>query len=313
MNSPPIRSTDDGEYHADAGRPRRKDRLDLERIREVSWTVLLVTVLASSALVTTLWYLLSISWRPLLTVETVARTASGGLVHLTLVTYAVLLLVVVVGVMGWVGGLRPRDVGLDIGDLPVGVGVTVGTWVVLQLVGVASLVVQGQPIEINSYWTAANTLAVLGLLAAQLFGNALYEEVVFRAFLINQLRHKLGRRLPSATPRRIAIAAILVSQVVFALSHIPSRLVGYPPSEVLSSLITVFVVGLLLAVLYWRTGNLFVAIGLHALINTPTMVYGSPSLGGVTALVVAVGLALGWPWAERGVRTTRRTETSVPR
>lgn len=277
---------------------RRPSRVDLSTVREASWFTLLAVILAASALTAGLWYLISLPWQPLVALEAAAGDATAGLVQLTLLLNVFLLLVVVVGLVGWLGGLRPADLGLDRADLRTGVVVTLASWLVLQAVGVASLVAQGQPVAVNSYWTAGSALAVIGIFVAQLFGNALYEEVVYRAFLVNQFRHKLARALPTATPRRVLLVAILVSQLVFALIHVPARLVTYQTATIPGSLLTVFVLGVLLAVLYYRTGNLFVAVGLHAFLNAPTMVFGSPEVGMLAALVLVVLLAVAWPWVE---------------
>ena len=289
----------------------RADRIDLSVIRETSWTTLLAVVVTTSILTALFWYLFSIRWEPILAAERVAREATGGLVQLTLLTYAVFLLVVVVGLVGWLGGLRPADLSLGRSALRTGVVGTVGIWLVLQVVGAASQVLAGQPVTVNDYWTTENALLVVGMLVAQLFGNALYEEIVFRAFLINQLRHKLARRYSGLTPRRVFLAAIVTSQVVFALVHVPTRLMDTPLAGIPGRLLVVFLIGVLLALVYYRTANLFVAIGIHAFVNTPTMVFGDPSVGSLTALVLAVVLVVGWPWAERRSRDRRIAAVSV--
>lgn len=281
----------------------RGDRIDLSTIRETSWTAILAVVVTTSALTTLFWYLFSIRWEPILAAERVARAATGGLVQLTLLTYAVFLLVVVVGLVGWLGGLRPSDLGLGRSALGTGVVATVGIWLVLQIVGAASQALAGQSVAVNDYWTTESALLVVGMLVAQLFGNALYEELVFRAFLVNQFRHKLARRFTGLSSRRVFLVAIVVSQVIFALIHLPARLLDTPLTAIPGRLLLVFLVGVLLALVYYRTANLFVAIGIHAFINTPTMVFGDPSVGSLTALVIALVLVVGWPWVERRVRS----------
>ncbi|WP_435157354.1 CPBP family glutamic-type intramembrane protease [Haladaptatus sp. DFWS20] len=85
----------------------------------------------------------------------------------------------------------------------------------------------------------------------------------------------------------------------------------YPVTAIPGSLIVVFVAGVLLAVLYYRTGNLFVAIGFHALINAPTMVVGAPAVGELTALVLVVLIALVWPWIEKHIETESKPTVPV--
>ena len=241
-----------------------------------------------------------------LTVTQPIVNATGGFVQPTLLVYLPVLLVVIGGVMLWAGRLRPRDLSLRRGDLRTGVVVTVGVWLLMQVVGVAVLIWTESPVELNGTWVTGGALAAIGALVAQLFGNALYEEVVFRSFLLNQFRHKLQRRLTTA-PRWPVLVALVVSQAVFALIHVPNRLVGggLTLGQLGPTLLLLFVWGTLLAVVYYRTGNLFVAIGIHAFMNTPTMLVGPPDAGILTAIALGVLLAALWPQFERFTGRTR--------
>ncbi|MFC4357960.1 CPBP family intramembrane glutamic endopeptidase [Halobium salinum] len=311
MTSPSISSNRDAERGGVPGSTPTVPRLDHRTGQEASWWLVAAVLLAVTVLYTAIWYAVSVRWGPLFALGAALAAATGGLVQLTLVLNLALLLVIVVGLVGWLGGLRFADLSLTREDLRVGVVVTVGAWLTMQAVGVVSLLIQGGPVVVNGYWAAANALAVVGLLVAQLFGNALYEEVVFRAFLLDQVRHKLARYVPTLTPRQLLVVAVLVSQSAFVLVHVPSRLVEYQPAAVPGSLVMVFVMGVLLATLYVRTGNLFVAVGLHAFVNTPTMVFGSPTIGILTAIALVVLLATVWPWAERRVGDRARATTAA--
>jgi membrane protease YdiL (CAAX protease family) len=61
---------------------------------------------------------------------------------------------------------------------------------------------------------------------------------------------------------------------------------------------------------YYRTGNLFIAIGLHAFMNTPTLVVGPQGLGETYAVYLAIVVAVGWPWFHRVATRTGLTGTS---
>ena len=68
-------------------------------------------------------------------------------------------------------------------------------------------------------------------------------------------------------------------------------------------LIAQFVFGLLFAAIYLSTGNLFVAIGIHALVNNPAPLLKDPLPGpGVTGSIVLVGCLI-WlcvlPWRNK--------------
>lgn len=277
-------------------------RVALTGIRETSWPVIAAVILLAAGYPVLIWS----NREFVLTVTQPIVNATGGFVQPTLLVYLPVLLVVIGGVMLWAGRLRPRDLSLRRGDLRTGVVVTVGVWLLMQVVGVAVLIWTESPVELNGTWVTGGALAAIGALVAQLFGNALYEEVVFRSFLLNQFRHKLQRRLTTA-PRWPVLVALVVSQAVFALIHVPNRLVGggLTLGQLGPTLLLLFVWGTLLAVVYYRTGNLFVAIGIHAFMNTPTMLVGPPDAGILTAIALGVLLAALWPQFERFTGRTR--------
>jgi len=140
----------------------------------------------------------------------------------------------------------------------------------------------------------------VGYLIGQLFGNALYEEIVFRGFLFVQLLLHFNRPVR----RRFSFAAALViSQVIFALSHVPNFVWVDDKTlfDALASTDLIFVSGLLLALVYWRTRNLLLVVVIQALRNEPTAIIAAPSVIFVyTTLLLVVSIILFWPraWAK---------------
>jgi hypothetical protein len=224
-------------------------------------------------------------------------TVTGGLVNATLLVNLVNLAVVVVGLLVVVGGLRPRDLGLSRSKLPVAAAVTLGLWVVLQVTAAAWAYVETGSLAVDPRWSAVGVGVVLGGLLAQLLGNALYEEIVFRAVLLDQLVLRLG-------DRRWGFALALVgSQTVFSLLHVPNRLYqGYAPAPLVESLGLLVLMGLLFALVYHRTGNLLVAVGVHALGNAPTMLVAAPVSGHFLMVLLTVVLVAVWPALVRPAR-----------
>ncbi len=150
-------------------------------------------------------------------------------------------------------------------------------------------------------------LAVLGGLIGQLGGNALYEEIAYRGFLFPQVWARLAARWP-ARPGRALVAALLGSQALFALRHVPIRILqGFDPVDLAISLAMVLAIGVIYALLYLRTQNLFLVIGVHALYDAPTALF-APTLVGSSLLLLAATVVtlLVWP------RVTRRSHATGP-
>lgn len=288
--------------------PVTRTRIDLSNVKETSWFVVAAVVVVASVYPVLVWS----NREPVLSLTGPLSDATGGFVSVTLLVYLPLMLVVG-AMLYWPGGLRARDLSLCRRDLPTGVAVTVGAWVLMQVVGAAALAQSGAPVRINEGRFAVGVLAAVGPLVGQLFGNALYEEVVFRAFLFTQFRHRVRRRVADA-PRWAFALALVASQAIFALIHAPNRIAqGVTVARLPIALLLPFGMGLLLALLYYRTGNLFVAVGLHSFLNTPTMLVGSQSVGISVAAALVVVLAVAWPRVERAVGGTPSSVDEVQR
>ena len=275
--------------------------LDVEALRETSWATIVAAVIAGGAAVT----LFHLSQTAISDTFAPVFDATGGLVEVTLVANLAFILAIVWGIILRFGDLRPRDVGLGREDIPLGIGITAGTWILMQVVGVAAVALQGRPLALHDSLTGSGILPVLGGFLGQIFGNALYEEIVYRGFLLPQLAKKFTRLSWSGSPRLAFLLALLVSQTVFALVHVPGRLAaGVEIGNLLAFLAAPFVLGVLFALVYVRTGNLFVAIGLHALVNDPVLLVNAGGVVLVPLLLVVLTILFAWPslmtWAGVG-------------
>lgn len=227
--------------------------------------------------------------------------ATAGLVNRTLLGNTLPLLLVVGLLIFYLGGLRTRDVGLVWSQLPIGVAVTAGMWVVVQGIQAVSAWLLNGAVAPASEWSEWGTTAVIGALLGQLFGNALYEELTYRGFLFTQVWLRLRQRWPGSAHRPL-IVALLISQALFAARHIPSALAeGMQISDVALDLIRLTVLGILLALLYVRTNNLFIVIGVHTLMNAPTALVSSPAIDASVLIILLAILLCLWPGRKKRV------------
>ncbi|MFC7255173.1 CPBP family intramembrane glutamic endopeptidase [Haloplanus litoreus] len=222
--------------------------------------------------------------------------ATGGLVGMTLLANLAFVVVIVGGIVLQFGDLRPRDIGLVWENIPVGIGITAGTWILMQVTGVAALILQDESLALADSLTRFGILPVLGGFVGQILGNALYEETVYRAFLLPQLAKKFARMAKIESPRTAFLFALLASQTVFTLVHVPGRFAaGVEIGNLPTFLVAPFVLGVLFALIYARTGNLFVTIGLHALVNDPVLLVDAGGIVLVPLLLVVLAILVTWP------------------
>ncbi len=237
------------------------------------------------------------------------HAATGGLVHPNLVANLVPLLLVVGVVIFAVGRVKPADIGWARSKLVPALIVTLAFWALSQVVLVVIAASGENGIALDQSWRLGAG-AVIGALLGQLFGNALAEETVFRGFLFTQLYYKFGQRLGRV---RALVIAALVSQVAFAVVHLPNRLLvkGVPGSELLGDRIQLVVMGLVFLAIYAVTRNLFIAVGLHALANVPaSVIQTSNSTAASVWLALTVALIVLWIPARQLLR--RRTVDQPP-
>jgi membrane protease YdiL (CAAX protease family) len=226
-----------------------------------------------------------------------------GLVSGTLLANLGLLLVVVGSLLVGLGRARAIDLGLRRRDLlPAGITFVV-VWGLLH--GCAAIVAAcGEGIHLAAgFATAAAARRSVGELLGQLVGNALYEEILFRGVLLVQGIQ--ARRAKGCSEWQAQGRALLWSQAVFALQHVPNRLAfgaWHSPGAAALDLVLLFVSGLFFAAVYVRTRNLLLVVALHALGNTPTLLIAAPAWLHALVLLVAFVVLL-----VRGPRWLRST------
>lgn len=237
--------------------------------------------------------------------------ATSGLINSTLLANAIALIVVVGGVILLGGRLRPKDVGLAGGSLAAGVWFTLALWLTVNALLIIVELSQSTSFAFNEMWRKPGALRVIGDLISQIFGTALDEEIVFRGFLTVQVILLLRPLGKSAA----FILGIVAVQLLFASVHVPLLLEkGQHWAEIWSGLPLLFVFGTGSALLYFLTGNLFVAVGTHALINAVVLVPADPLPSSHALDFLYLGLALvaaiAW-WITAQLRHKDRPQPSV--
>jgi membrane protease YdiL (CAAX protease family) len=219
--------------------------------------------------------------------------------------------VVVVAVLVGYGKLRFHDFGWIGARLVPGLVTIAVLWIAMQLVEVVSgLATKGQ-IQLSPTLRSGGWTTVVGVLIGQALGTAPAEETWFRGFLLPQLQIRLGHLNPAPALG----LAIVASQAAFALYHLPNLLlgnsgvVGTTALDITSQLGIDFAVGVLLAGIYIRTGNLFLLMGIHALLNAGTSVVATsidpvPVLLGLAMLILVLTFVLPRPRRLGGAATT---------
>lgn len=159
--------------------------------------------------------------------------------------------------------------------------------------------------EQQAFTPAAFAIALLkGLVAG--IGASLIEETIFRGALFSGLQQRIN------TVWAILLTSLLYAAVHFiaypepagsvhwhtGLALFPAALTGLTDPAILDHFLTLFLLGVLLAMLRWRDGNIWRAFGLHAgvvmIIKLDSYVTDSTTDTGLAYLVSDHDSRLGW-------------------
>lgn len=201
------------------------------------------------------------------------------------------------GMMMGPGRLRFADLGITRRGLGEAALATAVFWLALQAIAMAVTAVQHGAVVIYSGARPDHVGAMAGGLAAEFLGAPLVEGIIYRGFLLVQIGLWLRRPLPWDGPRMAV--ALMLSQAWLALVYglrVPPMVYG--ATLVRAYLLTLVVAGVLYALVYLRTGNLLIAVGVHALMHAPTPLFGDPGL--LSRLVWLVALSLLFSWGRPG-------------
>lgn len=168
--------------------------------------------------------------------------------------------------------VSPRDFGLKIEKLRAGLLGTFLFWLAINIVDLCMVHLNHSELTLNNNIFSHSNL-VFGEILGQIFGNALLEEILFRGFLLVQIYLCL-KKINNKTTRMIS--AMLISQSIFAAIHIPNRIYsGLVGMEFVYDFIMLLILGVIFALLYILTKNLFFVIGVHSLMNIQIVFWNS--------------------------------------
>ncbi len=202
-------------------------------------------------------------------------TATLGIINGTLIINIGLFLIIIVVYLSVLGKEKISNLGLKLRKLPVGILSLYGLYLLLNIFLLILNVIFQNPTIWWPYWVdSGNGLTYdVGNLLAQIFGNALFEETLFRGFIWIQISKKMKNFLEKKQVQKniktwSLIVGALISNILFSLLHIPVRLLtDITGWELVGSLALLFAIGMLFTSVYFITENLFVTIGIHVLNN----------------------------------------------
>jgi len=195
--------------------------------------------------------------------------ATGHVISTTFLNYVPMFIIMGL-LLVLVGRLRCNDLGLIRQRFLPALAWVLSTWIAAQLF---FLVIHLGDVSLDPAWHGRVVKRLSELVTGQMLGNALYEEVFWRAFLISQLVLVLAHRMKWTFGKALTWAIIL-STILFAVSHLPHDFAhDRSVQEILGLQAARLAGGLVLAWLFLLSRNIFIAIGIHSLANDSTALF----------------------------------------
>lgn len=222
---------------------------------------------------------------------------TGGLVDHALLTNLAMALLLFGGLAAGGHRLSLRDLLLRGGrggrdDLLRAGAFTLLIWASMHGVAAATAALAGSPAGLVP--PAGPATAWVGDIIGVALGTALVEEMIYRGFLLGQAFAAAG--LWGLHGDRQLFAAVAVSQGLFGLGHLPLGLdLGWTGALLGLYLVQVVLVGGFFAAVVLRTGNLWMGVGVHALVNAPTLLVDTPVDDRLIALGVSFAFLIAMP------------------
>ncbi len=201
--------------------------------------------------------------------------ATGHVISPTFLNYVPMFIIMGL-LLVLVGRLRCNDLGLIRQRFLPALAWVLCTWIAAQLF---FLLIHLGDVSLDPAWHGRVVKRLGELVTGQMLGNALYEEVFWRAFVISQLVLVFTHRMKWTFGKALTWAIIL-SSILFAVSHLPHDFAHDRSAiSILGLQAARLAGGIIFAWLFLLSGNIFIAIGLHSLMNYSAALFeGSSSL-----------------------------------
>jgi membrane protease YdiL (CAAX protease family) len=212
------------------------------------------------------------------------------------IVICVILLIRIVVVLFLIGRLRPKDLGLAWRLVRPAAIVLALVWLAQQvrLAALAFIMDGSFGVHVSGALHWENPL-----IAMKIIGSS-SEELLVRGFVMLQIYTLLRTRLTWPSSKSAALSIVLVG-IGFALFHVP-RLITDAASVLAATsfLSSTFLMGLALGLIFARSGNVLICMGLHCFLNLPlNVVTGSADLPMIaeSAMTLTIMIVVVYAWS----------------
>jgi membrane protease YdiL (CAAX protease family) len=233
----------------------------------------------------------------------------------TLVIYLIKDIIFIVILILIFGKLKPKDIGLEKKKILPAIIVISSIWLFYNIVGLVYTLSLNGGVVFDNEILDDGWNVVLGQFIGQIFGCGPFEEIIYRAFFLIQIYLLLIRRNleePNKISKKALISSIIITQIFFALIHIPDRVwENQPLNEYWMDMFSLFIYGVVFVLLYLRTNNILIVAGIHALLNRTTSLFMPSFYSWIIIWIFAVLLLIFYPIIIDKMKNKKHTQQNL--
>jgi len=253
--------------------------IDIERIHRLDHRILLIIAIIQPIFSLIVNYLFTIGFYKPLSVwshHLINPTLQGGFIILLIFGFIIFK----------IGRHNFSSIWLNSEKLREGVIFGIIFWLLIQTSVAVFVISSENPLSFNP-----DINQEIGAFLGQLFGNALAEEFLFRGIFFLQLYIFLRDRF---SDRTAFLVSIIASQLFFAVSHIPNRVLIKHYDNFIIDQMKLFIMGILFVIFYIRTKNFILTVIIHSLLNYQLRIFEEDVIYPLVALVLFVSSLIFW-------------------
>lgn len=188
-----------------------------------------------------------------------------------------------------------RHLSLTKAEVATGAAAGFAIFLLVQVALAIQLVATGESLLLTRHFASFSASGkALGIFTFNILLSAFVEELLFRVYLLPQTYLLLRKKTESKAGA--LLLAVVLSQLLFALMHLPRDLFRYDVevATLISTQAQLFMSGLILALVYLRTKNLLFLSVFHAFMNWGLPLLGTEANFKLFYMIGAFALALFW-------------------
>lgn len=181
----------------------------------------------------------------------------------------------VIGTCWVLAKVSPRTLGIDARRIPLAIAAVCAIWGLVQLAEATVALTRYESLAIYPGW--GNPRGMLTPLIERMIGSVIAEELIWRGLVLTWCLDYFERRRPIRDPFIRTGSALLISQSAYAIAEIIDATAARGRLGLQSLDFPLLAVsGVFFALLYLRTRNLWLVMGVHLLTIWPAPLLSSP-------------------------------------